>query len=684
MATPWFFEHLGIEATTDSRSIRRAYAIALKKLDQETQAQEFERLRQAYERALAWQERFAIEEDEEEQEDAAKEPHRDEEYRDPPQAQEVAFHHAPQPSLAGQAIEVEYSDARQHEARPPHNPASHSPAPHAHAQAPHSQATPIAVNHSQASARAENATPEQTQSQPQAPSEYSTQEFIAQEFNAQEFSEQEFSDQSKFSTQSSSQAAHQAEHQAHLDSATGFKLFIALVEASPAKASELLQSKLNDDEALISLEARLQFEYQLIAWLQQHSYPQHVLLSAAIQAFRWQEQLPPLTDRSLHSWLQRIVEQWSQWQQETPAFKNRVIKGANKNKWLISLNENQTLQQSCLRYPLWMLFVLSPEQVDKFTALAKQSAKLTAFQQKPAFKLLWALLIVLFVLSGALRLFGGLLDDEKRAPKKKVKPVPAFVMTPELCEMRATLVGRWGDIRGNYKIYSSFKAELGQCIVKDWWPESKVSSKEYSRLLDRAHRITGDPGDVSLVGLERKIIHHSLTPPKNVVMVCNQESQASPMNDPVAAGCVSLAITYQFPQYHSTNISQEFCAKRSKLTRWHFDPGVEWQNYLAFKQEVLDCLENDWWVGDASDYLSRLKQAWKAAPKEASAVPKVKTIEGSRVVISPGSQLKVGPGGKMTISADGVKVEGNVTVNGQPISNQSIKQLYSKEDNAKP
>lgn len=48
------FGPLGIARTTDARAIRRAYAQALKQIDQATQQREFEALRAAYEAALAW------------------------------------------------------------------------------------------------------------------------------------------------------------------------------------------------------------------------------------------------------------------------------------------------------------------------------------------------------------------------------------------------------------------------------------------------------------------------------------------------------------------------------------------------------------------------------------------------------------------------------------------------------
>ncbi len=48
------FERLGIAPTRDVKTIKRAYAVALKAIDQATEREAFERLRQAYEQALAW------------------------------------------------------------------------------------------------------------------------------------------------------------------------------------------------------------------------------------------------------------------------------------------------------------------------------------------------------------------------------------------------------------------------------------------------------------------------------------------------------------------------------------------------------------------------------------------------------------------------------------------------------
>lgn len=66
------FERLGIAPTRDVKTIKRAYAVALKAIDQAGEREAFERLRQAYEQALAWAAR-EDDEDEEDEEDEQEE-----------------------------------------------------------------------------------------------------------------------------------------------------------------------------------------------------------------------------------------------------------------------------------------------------------------------------------------------------------------------------------------------------------------------------------------------------------------------------------------------------------------------------------------------------------------------------------------------------------------------------------
>lgn len=55
MSAPlWHFDVLGLPAHADEVAVRRAYALALRRIDQQTEPEAFERLRQAYEAARAW------------------------------------------------------------------------------------------------------------------------------------------------------------------------------------------------------------------------------------------------------------------------------------------------------------------------------------------------------------------------------------------------------------------------------------------------------------------------------------------------------------------------------------------------------------------------------------------------------------------------------------------------------
>lgn len=71
MSIPWFFERLGLEPTREIKSIKRAYAQALKSIDQQHDREGFETLRRAYELATAWAKREEEEDEEDDDVEAA-------------------------------------------------------------------------------------------------------------------------------------------------------------------------------------------------------------------------------------------------------------------------------------------------------------------------------------------------------------------------------------------------------------------------------------------------------------------------------------------------------------------------------------------------------------------------------------------------------------------------------------
>lgn len=70
MATHWCFQHLGIAPTPDKKVIKRAYAHALKKIDQGHEREAFQTLRRAYEQALHFADTWEDDEEEPVEQDA--------------------------------------------------------------------------------------------------------------------------------------------------------------------------------------------------------------------------------------------------------------------------------------------------------------------------------------------------------------------------------------------------------------------------------------------------------------------------------------------------------------------------------------------------------------------------------------------------------------------------------------
>lgn len=630
MGTPWFFKLLDISPTDDKRVIRRAYATALKQIDQETQTKEFEKLRQAYELALDWY----SEEDEEDDDSLFC------------TDEEMQF-------FTGQTNHPPLMDEQKETApKKPNN------------------SDIDALNGS-----TQNTTADEQYSGPKLSAIDVSHETRPITTETQKHTNSNESPEVKVRDETPPNYAPQVDD---LTIKAVFKVFIEAVKLTPPNAKTLLTDILNH-EALIPLEARAKFELLLISWLYENSYNQATLFETAVTLFYWQEHLPTLnqpTDR----WLKQTIKEWQLWQKEDERWRKQALRAINKHRFLISLNERRALSSACLRYPQWMTFLVNAQHLEKIKTTAeshKSKAKLPDISTKLVILFVVCLSLIISNISkfesretknkASLNAKRDSADQkkyeqvlkqlqkneeakkrhEKRLEvKKKVqetlksrqtnlntntnansdtKPntspsktytyfnVATFKMSSELCDNRAKLVGRWGDLYNNQATYQSFQNEVFRCQENKWWPRGDITPEVYLLRLKLAWQHANDTGNVSLAGLERKIRLRSEAPEADLVMVCDDVNQVNPIRFPRLAGCVLLAATYTPPKIPSFKVSPDFCQKRSEATKWHFDSGVEWENYLGYKQEAQDCIVNGWWPKEVNfkEYLSRLKEAWR-------------------------------------------------------------------------
>ncbi|MDP9894856.1 hypothetical protein J2W32_003882 [Variovorax boronicumulans] len=123
------FEHLGIAPTRDLKTIKRAYAAALKAVDQASEREAFERLRHAYEQALAWTARVEDDEEEEEEEEE-EEDNEDERENGQADHSEPGAPEAPPPTPPGDPSRLDApSPFAPPSARPPVSPLPPVPVP---------------------------------------------------------------------------------------------------------------------------------------------------------------------------------------------------------------------------------------------------------------------------------------------------------------------------------------------------------------------------------------------------------------------------------------------------------------------------------------------------------------------------------------------------------------------------
>ncbi len=608
MRTPWFFERLGIEPTEDSKTIKKAYAVELKKIDQETQAKEFEKLREAYELARSWRSKSEPESD-------------------------FAFE--------GSQVEPEYCDEQE--------------VPYAF-----ESTVPLNVAHVDHAERL-NQTLNEDDSDEQTASERSTAQI----------------------SYASTEHHHRQENK--LTVGTLFIEFVSQIAASPNSAETLLAKALNS-ESLIPLDARMEFEHRLAEWLHNNPFPHFPLFEAAVDIFRWHEQVPLHQNFQVVAWLRLVVEQWQQWDLQTAEWQMCVLLALTKSNAMISLKEKQALATACARYPLLMRLRVSEERWDEVSSPAISIAEPKSRRRSKILIIiamwLFASAFIVGVMSvlddhfnydwkrpektqpPALQLSEAQKKNVKQAvenirlkhkqesedllrkqnemitvnqPKKpavqapvekeKTEPVSSskkntkqpptltvtsFNMSPELCQVRSVLVGRWADLYANDINHQSFKNEVEKCLDKGWWPKGKTAADKYLKRLAASWASPDYPNNKLLEGLELEARHRGEDPDNDLVMMCDRDRRVNPFIFPEGADCVSLAATYQPPKINANKASPEFCQLREKATNWHFDQGNEWNNYLVFKQEITECFQKGWW--DRQNFkrdVKRLKSAWR-------------------------------------------------------------------------
>ncbi|MFV0449078.1 MAG: hypothetical protein ACK5MF_11555 [Vibrio sp.] len=635
MTKLWYFARLGIKPTNDNKAIKRAYAVELKKIDQETQLQEFEKLREAYELARSWAEK---------KQDKSQ-------FTFEPSHCEHTWHneHFEQKQESNETQQFEELEQVYLDEQAQFRPV-----------APVIHANRTEENGKQTQHSAQNEQVDHSQSPPTAPIFHAT---LDKDLPPKP-----------------------------LSPAAQFQTFIEQVIAYPKLAHQWLTTALKRED-MIALEARMEFEVLLANWLFNNHEGQPQLFEAAVELFEWQQHLPITQNYQVDHWLKQIVTQWLQWKQEPPAFRADMLKAINKHRMLATPKETQALSNACARYPLLSKLWQTQQQSEQLKSSAER--KIIALRERMASSLRVKLLVIFCLwLAASMTIVGvmsvlndhldfdwqwnksepsiqrqpanrdidetrekalkNLLDEEKRRkeiksqslpprpkpvpkvtvnkpeleqsttqnkpkqPEKKVKQpeivVVSFNMSPELCKARAELVDRWADVYKHDVNYTSFRNEVQKCVDNRWWPKGKPTVQEYLQRLEAAWLSPYYPNNKLLEGLELEARHRAEDSNNDLVMLCDKDSRVNPFVFPSGARCVSLAATYKAPKIRSTVVTPEFCQMRMNATNWHFDQGKEWANYLTFRQEMTDCFTKGWW--DRQTFkrdLQKLKASWREA-----------------------------------------------------------------------
>jgi hypothetical protein len=505
MDSLWYFDRLGIAPTEEERAIRRSYAIALKRIDQETQPKEFEQLRRAYELALQWRESNDAFDEEDDGTDCKR-------------ADEVAI------------------DATERGTSPFGGSAHDSESP--------------AVD---------------TAARPLAPVAVSRVERLESAHSVASAAEQPTSTAAVVVTRGAQPqvtsrnqiSAHETDSSPRADDGTRvhalFDAFVPQLTASPSQAAALLAATMRDD-ALIPIGARAQFEERLAAWLHDHPHPNHVLFDAAVAQFGWREHLPEV-GWNTQFWLKQTVDEWCHWNSEDLNLRVRVLRAAEAaekgNIRRISRNDllahGRALALAQARYPQWLRLRLSDAQLEAWNArVARKATRLwPRFQatlaplpqwQKNVISmgvgLLFSAVFLAVLIVGGRTLAGygitsGILADS----------VISFKSSPEFCSIRARRGGPWADLYNNQETYLSFKQEVQDCLENHWWPGGQQAADDYLHRLRAAWADADDKNNA-------RVADDAVADPKDSRHAPIEFCDADPEIEQNRAHCVALAGTY--------------------------------------------------------------------------------------------------------------------------------------------
>jgi len=698
MNAPWYFEFLDIAPTNDPRAIKRAYAIALKRLDQETQAEEFARLRQAYELALAWEGDVPEDFDDWLGEEPEVEP---ETFSEDVEVSAVL------PASSAAAAAIAYAEPSGRSA-----PDAPSAAQERLAPAMVAYAEPLGRNAPDAP-DAPSAAQERLAAATVAYADVAERVLPAEELEHEETDKRlldigsEEQSRPPFVLDSLDDVPGKVEYatlpgrpamEQGLSVEEHFQQFVARLEANPTAAESLLEGALQA-EAMIALSAREHFEGYLVEWLhEQFRAPFAALFEAAARKFCWAEQ-PPLGSAEHRATLESCVAQWCHWLKEDEQWRETVLLAvAQARSGQIDKAPRERLRASrealhtaCERYPQWMLLHLLPKQLNAWSAQISEMSRPTFWER---YKAHWKrvlspmprqnrkviigpliTLVIVFTIATAHRM---MVDNAGPAVVPHAAPpfaraVEAFQVSENFCRVRAKLGGRWIQLYGNELNYRSFRMEVNHCLESGYWPGGSPAAEEYLQRLVHAWSYADDPQNASMIGRETGI---SSDGSNRAFMLCDPRYQQDPELDPVAGGCVALAATYLPDRVTAFEVSEHFCSKRAeKPWAWHFDEGREWDNYQGFRQEVADCLGKGWWpegVDNANAYVMQMNDYWRDRySRLLPPLPSASSDDGHQSA-PKGTTLTIGSGGRLVIGADGVQISGDVRVNGKLISPDSV------------